>query len=75
MSKEFIDAEMKLFAEQCREVDIIITTALIPGKKAPTLILKVKLNINFVFCRLKFALLSGTHPSHETWQRCGGFSC
>jgi len=30
---------MKLFAEQAREVDIIITTALIPGKPAPKLIL------------------------------------
>lgn len=30
---------MKLFAEQCKEVDIIISTALIPGKKAPLLIL------------------------------------
>ena len=40
MSKEFIDAEMALFAEQAREVDIIITTALIPGKKAPVLITK-----------------------------------
>ncbi|EGT43161.1 CBN-NNT-1 protein [Caenorhabditis brenneri] len=38
MSKEFIDAEMKLFAEQCKDVDIIITTALIPGKRAPVLI-------------------------------------
>lgn len=38
MSKEFIEAEMKLFAEQCKEVDIIITTALIPGKPAPTLL-------------------------------------
>lgn len=38
MSKEFIEAEMALFAEQAQEVDIIITTALIPGKKAPTLI-------------------------------------
>jgi H+-translocating NAD(P) transhydrogenase subunit alpha len=37
MSKEFIDAEMALFAEQAREVNIVITTALIPGKKAPTL--------------------------------------
>ena len=35
---EFIAAEMKLFAEQCRDVDIIITTALIPGKTAPVLI-------------------------------------
>jgi NAD(P) transhydrogenase len=38
MSKEFIEAEMKLFMEQAKEVDIIITTALIPGRPAPTLI-------------------------------------
>lgn len=38
MSKEFIDAEMELFAAQAKVVDIIITTALIPGKRAPTLI-------------------------------------
>ena len=38
MSKEFIDAEMALFAEQAEEVDVIITTALIPGKPAPKLI-------------------------------------
>jgi len=40
MSKEFIEAEMALFAEQAKEVDIIITTALIPGKPAPELILE-----------------------------------
>ncbi|KAG2041592.1 PNTB-domain-containing protein [Suillus americanus] len=39
MSKEFIEAEMALFLEQCKEVDIVITTALIPGKPAPKLIL------------------------------------
>lgn len=38
MSKEFIEAEMALFARQALEVDIIITTALIPGKPAPQLI-------------------------------------
>ncbi len=38
MSKEFIEAEMALFMEQAKEVDIIITTALIPGKPAPELI-------------------------------------
>ena len=38
MSKEFIEAEMKLFAEQAEEVDVIITTAMIPGKKSPVLI-------------------------------------
>lgn len=35
-----ITPQMKLFAEQCREVDIVITTALIPGKPAPKLILQ-----------------------------------
>jgi NAD(P) transhydrogenase subunit alpha len=37
MSPEFIAAEMALFREQAAEVDIVITTALIPGKKAPLL--------------------------------------
>uniref|UniRef100_A0A672GPA2 proton-translocating NAD(P)(+) transhydrogenase n=1 Tax=Salarias fasciatus TaxID=181472 RepID=A0A672GPA2_SALFA len=31
MSKEFIEAEMALFAKQCKDVDIVISTALIPG--------------------------------------------
>ncbi|NSX15193.1 Re/Si-specific NAD(P)(+) transhydrogenase subunit alpha [Cupriavidus taiwanensis] len=38
MSPAFIEAEMRLFADQAREVDIIITTALIPGKPAPKLL-------------------------------------
>ncbi len=38
MSKAFIDAEMTLFSEQAKEVDIIITTAAIPGKPSPKLI-------------------------------------
>lgn len=38
MSAKFIEAEMALFAAQAQEVDIIITTALIPGKPAPRLI-------------------------------------
>jgi len=38
MSKEFIDAEMAMFREQCKEIDIIVTTALIPGRPAPELI-------------------------------------
>ena len=38
MSPAFIEAEMALFLEQAKEVDIIVTTALIPGKKAPLLI-------------------------------------
>lgn len=40
MSEAFIKAEMELFAEQAKEVDIIITTAMIPGKPAPKLITK-----------------------------------
>jgi len=38
MSEAFIAAEMALFLEQAKEVDIIITTALIPGRPAPKLI-------------------------------------
>ena len=38
MSPAFIAAEMALFAAQARDVDIIVTTALIPGKPAPELI-------------------------------------
>ena len=37
MSQAFIDAEMKLFREQAPEIDIVVTTALIPGRKAPIL--------------------------------------
>ena len=40
MSDEYKNAEAALFAKQCKEVDIIITTALIPGKPAPKLITK-----------------------------------
>jgi NAD(P) transhydrogenase subunit alpha len=38
MSDSFLQAEMALFAQQAMQVDIIITTALIPGKPAPKLI-------------------------------------
>jgi NAD(P) transhydrogenase subunit alpha len=38
MSPEFIAAEMALFEAQAREVDVIITTALVPGAKAPVLL-------------------------------------
>lgn len=45
MSPEFIAAEMELFKNQAKEVDIIITTALIPGRKAPILIKKEHLDV------------------------------
>ena len=38
MSDNFLKAEMALFAQQAMQVDIIVTTALIPGKPAPKLI-------------------------------------
>jgi NAD(P) transhydrogenase subunit alpha len=40
MSPEFIAAEMALFRAQAKEVDVIITTALVPGTKAPILLPK-----------------------------------
>jgi NAD(P) transhydrogenase subunit alpha len=38
MSPAFIEAEMALFLAQAKEVDVILTTALIPGKRAPILL-------------------------------------
>ncbi len=40
ISKEFIDAEMALFRAQAAEVNVVITTALVPGTRAPTLVPK-----------------------------------
>jgi H+-translocating NAD(P) transhydrogenase subunit alpha len=40
MSPEFIAKEMELFREQAKECHIIITTAAIPGMRAPILIKK-----------------------------------
>ena len=45
MSEEFIAAEMDLFRRQAKEVDIIITTALIPGRPAPKLITRDMLEL------------------------------
>ncbi|MEU9480376.1 Re/Si-specific NAD(P)(+) transhydrogenase subunit alpha [Streptomyces sp. NPDC048191] len=38
MGDEYKAREVELYTAQCREVDIVITTALIPGRPAPTLI-------------------------------------
>jgi NAD(P) transhydrogenase subunit alpha len=38
MSEGFQQAQREMYAKQAREVDIVITTALIPGKPAPRLI-------------------------------------
>lgn len=40
MSQEFQNAVKELYAKQCKECDIVITTALVPGKRAPILITK-----------------------------------
>ncbi len=38
MSEGFLQAQREMYAKQAKEVDIIITTALIPGRPAPKLI-------------------------------------
>ena len=38
MSDDYKAREVRLYAEQAADVDIIVTTALIPGRPAPTLI-------------------------------------
>lgn len=45
MSEEYLIAQRKLFKDQAREVDIIISTALIPGKKAPLLITREMIDV------------------------------
>lgn len=40
MSKDYQRLQREMIKDQCRECDILITTALIPGKKAPILISK-----------------------------------
>ena len=40
MSKEWHAAAREMLTQQCKEVDIIITTALIPGRKAPIMVTK-----------------------------------
>jgi len=40
MSQLYLKKEMELFENQARVVDVIITTALIPGKRAPMLVSK-----------------------------------
>ena len=49
MSEGFQQAQRDMYAKQAREVDIIITTALIPGKPAPKL--TYKLDAYFKFSR------------------------
>jgi hypothetical protein len=49
MSQAFLEAEWDLFRAQCKDgVDIIISTALIPGKTAPVLIKKVGVGVGGV---------------------------
>lgn len=45
MSDEFKKAQAQLMLEQAKEVDIIITTALIPGRKAPILVDQAMLDV------------------------------
>lgn len=40
MSEGYKQAQAKMINAQCKEVDIVITTALIPGKRAPILLTK-----------------------------------
>src|SRR5690625_275507 len=60
MSEEFIQAEMDLFAEQAKDVDIIISTAAIPGQPAPKLITDRKsTRLNSSHVAIDLAALTG----------------
>lgn len=45
MSDEYKSAQARLMLEQASDVDIIVTTALIPGRKAPVLVTQEMLNV------------------------------
>jgi NAD(P) transhydrogenase len=45
MSDEYKQAQARLMLEQARDVDVIITTALIPGKRAPILVNEEMLSV------------------------------
>ena len=45
MSDDYKAAQAKLMLEQASDVDVIITTALIPGRKAPVLVNQDMLNV------------------------------
>lgn len=47
MSKEWHAAAARMLSKQCEEVDIVITTAQIPGRKAPLMITKVSLHLKW----------------------------
>lgn len=49
MSEEFLNAERALLGKETRNSDVVISTALIPGKPAPLLILEV--NLTYSNCR------------------------
>ena len=67
MSKEFVEAEMELFAKQAKEVDIIISTALIPGKPAPKLITKVRYSTAPKILHAEIHLVDGKRALGWTW--------
>ena len=45
MSDEYKAAQAKLMLEQASDVDVIVTTALIPGRKAPVLVNQEMLDV------------------------------
>lgn len=65
MSKEFIEAEMKLFAKQCQEVDIVISTALIPGIPRITLLSTRPAKGKMGYICIVLRRQACTHPHHQ----------
>ena len=67
MSKEFIEAEMQLFHDQCKDVDIVISTALIPGRylitKSSNLCLHSKANLKAI--EQRFIYLNKTETAFQ----------
>ena len=61
MSKEWHAAAREMLTKQCSDVDIVITTALIPGRTAPVMVTKEVRFLRSILFRVYFCVL----PSHE----------
>ena len=73
MSDEFYKKEMEMFKEQAKEVDVIITTAAIPGRRAPILIKEEAVNelkVGSVIVDLAFVISFFSSSQYSwTWPR------
>ena len=80
MSKEWHAAAAQMLSKQCEEVDIVITTAAIPGRTAPFMImkemvLKMKSGSMSVYLAAESGWNIGTTMKDEKFTTENGLTC